>query len=132
MNSEVPAEPAATALRAAVDSVRTALGHLIKVVDDGALTDLGAQGLVGFLAEVEQVRNTLPVVDRAAIQYGIEQGVAGVLAERSMARVLMSGSAAVRWGGVPAGEVRRAHRGTPVDDRGTVGGVPAASRGRAG
>ena len=91
MSSEVLAEPAATALQAAVDSVRTAVGHLVKVVDDGALADLGAVGLVGFLAEVEQVRNVLPVVDRAAIQYGIEQGVPAVLTERSMARVLMSG-----------------------------------------
>jgi hypothetical protein len=91
MNSEVPAEPASTALEAAVDGVRTALGHLIKVVDDGALDDLGAQGLVGFLAEVEQVRNVWPVVDRAAIQYGIEQGVPAVLTEPSMARVLMAG-----------------------------------------
>ena len=45
MNLDVPSEPAATALEAAVDAVRTALGHLIKVVDDGALTDLGAVGL---------------------------------------------------------------------------------------
>ena len=51
MDLDVPSEPAATALEAAVDGVRTALGHLIKVVDDSALTDLGAVGLVGFLAE---------------------------------------------------------------------------------
>ena len=102
MNSEVPAEPAGTALEAAVDGVRTAVGHLIKVVDDGALSDLGAQGLVGFLAEVEQVRNVLPVVDRAAIQHGIEQGVPAVLTQRSMARVLMAGlrlSAGEAFGG---------------------------------
>ena len=48
-------------------------------------------GLVGFLAEVEQVRNVLPVVDRAAIQYGIEQGVPAALTQPSMARVLMAG-----------------------------------------
>jgi hypothetical protein len=91
MDPDLLSEPAATALEAAVDGVRTALGHLIKVVEDGALTDLGAPGLVGFLAEFEQVRNTMPVIDRAAIAYGIEQGVPGVLTERSMARVLMSG-----------------------------------------
>ncbi|HVK36709.1 MAG TPA: HNH endonuclease, partial [Microlunatus sp.] len=79
MNSKVPAEPVGTALEAAVDGVRTAVGHLIKVVGDGALSDLGAQGLVGFLAEMERVRNVLPVVDRAAIQHGIEQGVPAVL-----------------------------------------------------
>ena len=91
MISEVLPEPAASALQAALDGVRTSVGHLVKVVDDGALTDLGASGLVGFLAEFEQVRNILPVIDRAAIQYGIEQGVPGVLTERSMTRVLMSG-----------------------------------------
>ena len=119
-------------MRAAVDSVRTALGHLIKVVDDGALTDLGAQGLVGFLAEVEQVRNTLPVVDRAAIQYGIEQGVAGVLTERSMARVLMWGlrlSAGEAYRRVKSAEHTAERRSMTGD---LVGGVPAASRGRAG
>lgn len=91
MISEVPPQPAASALQAALDGVRTSLGHLIKVVDDGALTDLGAVSLIGFLAEFEQVRNRLPVIDRAVIQYGIEQGVPGVLTERSMTRVLMSG-----------------------------------------
>lgn len=64
--------------------------HLIKVVDDGGLGEVGAAGLVGFLAELEQVRNPWPVVDRAAI-HGIEQGVPVALTERSMTRVLMTG-----------------------------------------
>ena len=37
MNSVLPPEQASTELEAAVDGVRTAVGHLIKVVDDGAL-----------------------------------------------------------------------------------------------
>ena len=40
MNSVLPPEQASTELEAAVDGVRTAVGHLIKVVDDSALTDL--------------------------------------------------------------------------------------------
>jgi hypothetical protein len=119
MNSEVPAEPVGTALEAAVDGVRTALGHLIKVVDDGALSDLGAQGLVGFLAEMEQVRNVLPVVDRAAIQYGIEQGVPAVLTEPSMARVLMTGLR------LSAGEAfRRVRSAEHTADRRSMTGEP--------
>ncbi len=70
-------QPAAPALQAAVDSLDVAVEHLIKLVDDGALTDLGAFGLVAMLQSLERVRNKLPVVDRAMIQYGIEQGVPG-------------------------------------------------------
>lgn len=91
MNPEVPIEPVGPALEAALDGVATSVTQLIKVVEDGALTDLGAAGLVGFLADFERIRNTLPVVDRAAIQYGIEQGVPAVLCERSMTRVLAAG-----------------------------------------
>ena len=82
-------QPAAPALQAAVDSLDVAVEHLIKLVDDGALTDLGAFGLVDMLQSVERVRNKLPVVDRAMIQYGTEQGVPAVVSERTMTRVLM-------------------------------------------
>ena len=82
-------QPSASALQVAVDSLDAAVEHLIKLVDDGALTDLGAFGLVDMLQSVERVRNKLPVVDRAMIQYGTEQGVPAVLSERTMTRVLM-------------------------------------------
>ena len=82
---------AAPALQAAVDSLDVAVEHLIKVVDDGALADLGAFGLVETLQALERVRNKLPVLDRAMIQYGIEQGVPAVLSERTMTRVLTNG-----------------------------------------
>jgi hypothetical protein len=91
VNSIVTDEPAATGLQAAVDAVDVALEHLIKIVDDGALLDLGAFGLVETMQRFETVRNKLPVVDRAMIQHGTEQGVAGALSERTMARVLMNG-----------------------------------------
>lgn len=84
-------EPAAPALRAAVDAVKVAVEHLIKLVDDGHVRDLGAFELVETLRSLEQVRNKLPVVDRALIQHGTEQGVPAVLSERSMTRVLMTG-----------------------------------------
>ena len=57
-------QPAAPALQAAVDSLDVAVEHLIKLVDDGALADLGAFGLVDTLKSLERVRNKLPVVDR--------------------------------------------------------------------
>jgi len=84
-------EPAAPALQAAVDSLDVAVEHLIKLVDDGALGDLGAFGLVATLQSLERVRNKLPVVDRAMIQHGTEQGVPAVLSERTMTRVLTNG-----------------------------------------
>ncbi len=84
-------QPAAPPLQAAVDSLDVAVEHLIKLVDDGALTDLGAFGLVDTLQTLERVRNKLPVLDRAMIQYGTEQGVAAALSERTMLRVLTTG-----------------------------------------
>jgi len=84
-------EPAAEVLLAAVDGARTAVQHVIKLVEDGSLTDLGAVGLVGFLQEWETVRNMMPVVDRTAIQYGTEQGVPAALTQRTMAQVLAEG-----------------------------------------
>ncbi len=44
-------QPAASPLRAAIDSVDVAVERLIKLVDDGALSDLGAFGLVEMLAK---------------------------------------------------------------------------------
>ena len=91
MNETFHPEPVAAPLRAAVDGVRVAVQGLIKLVDDGALTDLGALGLVEFLQDWETVRNMMPVVDRTAIQYGTEQGVPAALAQRTMAQVLAEG-----------------------------------------
>lgn len=68
MKPDLSAAAAASPLRGAMDGLDTALQHLIKVVEDGALGDLGAVSLVGFLQEFEQFCNQLPVVDRAAIQ----------------------------------------------------------------
>ncbi|HEY5783275.1 MAG TPA: hypothetical protein VIT65_00700, partial [Microlunatus sp.] len=102
MISEVLPEPAASALQAALDGVRTSVGHLVKVVDDGALTDLGASGLVGFLAEFEQVRNTGdrsggdPVRDRARRAGRVDGTVDDPGAD--------VGVAVVGGGGPPAGE----------------------------
>lgn len=54
----------------AMDEVRTAVDHLIKIVDDGAHAGLGAFGLVEFLRSYGAIKNTMAVVDRAAIQGG--------------------------------------------------------------
>ena len=40
MNPTTAAPDTSSPLHAAVDHVRTAVGHVIKLVDDGALTDL--------------------------------------------------------------------------------------------
>ncbi len=91
MKPDLSAAAAASPLRGAMDGLDTALQHLIKVVEDGALGDLGAVSLVGFLQEFEQFCNQLPVVDRAAIQYGMEHDIPNVLNERSMSQVLTRG-----------------------------------------
>ena len=119
---ETPTEqPAAPALQAAVDSLDVAVEHLIKLVDDGALADLGAFGLVDMLQSVERVRNKLPVVDRAMIQYGIEQGVPAVLSERTMTRVLTNG---IR---LSIGEAsRRVKAAEHLADRTSMTGEPLA------
>ena len=91
MNRPTPDETADHPLLAAVDAAETAVEHLIKLVDDGAHTDLGAFGLVEVLRHVERVRNKLPVVDGALIEFGSEQGASGILSERSMVGVLVSG-----------------------------------------
>ena len=102
MNAATAPEPAAADLRAAVDALGTAVEHLIKLVEDGALGGLGAFGLVETMQAFETVRNKLPVVDRAIIQYGTEQGVPSTLSERSMTQVVMDGCGC-RPGRRPAG-----------------------------
>jgi hypothetical protein len=93
--------------------------HLIKIVEDGALHDLGAHGLVGFLQEVEQVRNQLPVVDRAVIQHSVEQGVPKLLCQPTMARVLATG---LRLSAAEAG--RRVRAAEHLAERYTMTGEP--------
>jgi hypothetical protein len=113
------AEPAAPALQAAVDAVEVAVEHLIKLVGDGALCDLGAFGLVETMQRFETVRNKLPVVDRAMIAYGTEQGVPAALSERSMTRVLMKGLR------LSAGEAsRRVKAAEHLADRRSMTGEP--------
>ena len=104
-----------------MDSLDVAVEHLIKLVDDGVLGDLGAFGLVETLQSLERVRNKLPVVDRAMIQYGIEQGVPGVLSERTMTRVLTTG---IR---LSIGEAsRRVRAAEHLADRTSMTGEPLA------
>ena len=102
-----------------MDSLDVAVEHLIKLVDDGALIDLGAFGLVDILQALERVRNKLPVVDRAMIQYGTEQGVPAVLCERTMTRVLTNGLK------ISVGEAsRRVRAAEHLADRTSMTGEP--------
>ena len=87
MNGSELAEP--TPLQHAPDEFVTAFGHLVKVVDDGALDDLDAAGLVGFLHEFEAIRNQFPVVDHRVIGSAIERDLPHTLCRRSMVQVLM-------------------------------------------
>jgi hypothetical protein len=119
MNPTSTDEPAATPLSAAVDAVDVAVEDLIKLVDDGALGDLGAFGLVQTLQHLERVRNKLPVLDRAMIGYGTEQGVPAVLSQRSMLGVLMNGLR------LSAGEAaRRVKAAEHLADRRSMTGEP--------
>ena len=69
-------------------AVDAAVEDLIKAVEADALSGVGAFGLVELLQQIETVRNKLPCVDRAVIQYGTEQGVPSVLSRRTMRQVL--------------------------------------------
>ena len=119
MNAGPTTSLAASPLPAAVDQVRVAVQHLTKLVDDGALTDLGAVSLVEFLQGWEQVRNTMPVIDRAAIQFGIENEVPKTLSERSMTQVLTGG---LRLSAVEA--LRRVKAAEHLAERHSVLGEP--------
>jgi hypothetical protein len=80
----------ATALQHALDGFSTSLDHLVKVVEDGALEDLDAAGMVGFFQAVEQVRNRIPLIDHVAICHAVQQEVPASLCQRSIGRVLAS------------------------------------------
>src|SRR6478735_1085241 len=80
---------------------------LIKLVDDGALTDLGAYGLLDTLQTLERVRNKLPVLDRAMIAYGTEQGVPAALSETDHAPCPHHRTPPLGQGSVPTRQSRR-------------------------
>src|SRR6478609_7824386 len=65
----------ATPLQHALGRFATALHHLFKIVDDGALDDLDARGLVAFGQDFETIRNRMPGVDHLAIRAGLDRDV---------------------------------------------------------
>jgi hypothetical protein len=89
---------------------------LIKLVDDGALTDLGAYGL-DTLQTLERVRNKLPVLDRAMIAYGTEQGVPAALSETDHAPCPHHRTPPLGQGSVPP---RQSRRTSPTWSAGTT------------
>jgi hypothetical protein len=119
MNPHEVAE--ATPLQHALDGFATALDHLVKVVDDGAVDDLDAVGLVGFLQEFEVVRNRLPVVDHRVIRSAVERDLPHTLCRRSMLQVLMQalllspGEASRRVKAAEQLADRQAMTGEPLD-----------------
>src|SRR4051794_8925037 len=121
MEGTPSSQAVATPLQGAMDGISTALTHLIKVVDDGALNDLDTHGTISLLQELETIRNMMPVLDRAAIEYGIEQGVAHALCQRSMVQVLVN---ALRLSPAEAG--RRVRAAEHLADRLSVTGEPLA------
>ncbi len=90
---------------------------MIKLVDDGALTDLGALGLVDTLQTLERVRNKLPVLDRAMIAYGTEQGVPAALSETDHAPCPHHRTPPLGQGSVPP---RQSRRTSPTWSAGTT------------
>src|SRR6478735_3046541 len=88
MDQDAAAE--ATPLQLALDGFGTALDHLVKIVDDGALEDLDGNGMVAFLQGLEQVRNRVPVIDHAAIGSAVRRELPNALCRRTMNQVLMS------------------------------------------
>ena len=110
-----------TPLQHAVDGFVTAFGHLVKVVDDGALDDLDAAGLVGFLQEFEAIRNQFPVVDHRVIQSAIGRDLPHTLCRRSMVQVLMQALLLS-----PGEASRRVKAAEHLADRQAMNGEPLA------
>lgn len=111
--------PAASPLLAAVAGVDAAVEHLITLVENGAVRDLGARSLVATLQALETVRNKLPVVDSALIQFGTEQDIPKLLTQRSMTQVL---TGALRLS--PAAAHRRVRAAEQLGERHSMLGEP--------
>lgn len=109
----------ATPLQHALDGFVTSLGHLVKVVGDGGLEDLDANGLIAFLQDFESVRNAMSSVDHAVIQRAVERGVPHAVCQRSIGRVL---TCALRISAAEAG--RRVRAAAHLGDRWAMTGEP--------
>jgi len=105
----------------AMDGFATSFGHLVKLVDDGALEDLDGPGLVGFLQMFETVRNAMPVIDHALIRTATERDVPHTLCQSSMRRVLTQ---ALRISQPEAG--RRVRAAEQLGERCSMTGEPLA------
>lgn len=73
----------------ALDQLSVAVGHLVKVVEDGGLDSFDDMGLVGFMQAFEQIRNRMQLVDHRMITDGEHRGLPGVVAQPSMRKVLV-------------------------------------------
>jgi hypothetical protein len=73
----------------------------VKVVEDGALEDLDANGMVGFFQAVEQVRNRIPLIDHVAIAHAVQRELPASLCQRSIGRVLAASLRLLRSDSLP-------------------------------
>lgn len=78
----------ATAVGAALDTLRTDLQHLVKLVADHGLDAYDDPGLVGFMHEYEQVRNQLPLVDHQVVLDAERRDLARNLCHATLPRML--------------------------------------------
>jgi len=109
----------ATPLQHALDGFATAFDHLFKIVDDGALDDLDAHGLVAFAQDFETIRNRMPGVDHLVIRAGLDRDVPRSLCQRAMGRVLAD---ALHIS--PAHAARRVRAAEHLSERSTLCGQP--------
>ena len=78
----------ATPVDHALDALSTALDHLVKVVEDGALDGYDQAGLLGFARSFEQVRRRSGLVDHRLVRDLETRRVAETLAQPSTGALL--------------------------------------------
>ncbi|SDR69398.1 HNH endonuclease [Friedmanniella luteola] len=81
-------EPGTTPVGQRLTALADALTLLVDEVEAGGLDHLDATGLVGFLQDLEAVRNRLPLVDHRALRDAAQRDVAGTLGQGRLTRLL--------------------------------------------
>jgi hypothetical protein len=76
------------AVDAALDTFKTGLSHLVKLVEDGGLEALDNSGFVAFLQEFERARKQLSLVDHQSVKDAQRRDLAGELCHASLQRAL--------------------------------------------
>jgi hypothetical protein len=111
----------ADAVHAALDTFKTGLHHLVKLVEDGGLEALDDPQFVGFLQQFERTRNQLSLVDHQSVRDAQRRDLAGELCQSSLPRALAAtlrlsvGEAARRVRAADALAGRMSMTGEPLD-----------------